>query len=64
MNQALKSPKLYITLAVAILGVLLTQGVIVGGSTAAQVVGWIVAFLGTLGTGHTVGSTPSDPPSE
>jgi hypothetical protein len=55
MNLSLlKSYKLWIATAVAIIGVLVSQGVIVDGSTASQVIGWIVALLGGATAGHAV----------
>ena len=52
MNLSLlKSLKFWIAVVLAILGVLVGHGVIIEGSTAAQVVGWIVSLLGGAGMG-------------
>lgn len=54
--SALKSLKLWIAVAVAIIGVLVANGVVVEGSTVSQVVGWIVALIGGAGAGATTKS--------
>jgi hypothetical protein len=45
--EAFKSYRLYLAIAVALGGILLTQGVLVEGSTAAQVLGWLLTLLGS-----------------
>lgn len=60
MNLSLlKSYKLWIAVAVAIVGVLLSKGVIVEGSQLSEIVGWLVALLGGAGAGAV--ATKSDP---
>jgi hypothetical protein len=55
----LKSPTLWVTVVAAILGILLSQGVIVSGSTLAQIAGWVLTLLGSGATGHTIASLNS-----
>lgn len=59
-TDALKSYKLWIAVAAAIAGVLLSQGVLVDGSMIAQVVGWLLTFIGS-GAGGAVVSKPAEP---
>ena len=57
MNLSLlKSYKLWIAVIVSVLGVLMSQGVVVDGSTAAQVIGWILTFVGAGAGGAHVGA--------
>ena len=59
-TSALKSAKFWLALVAAIVGLLLANGVIVSGSLAAQIVGWITALLSAvLGRG----ATPPAPPA-
>lgn len=61
MNLSLlKSPKLWIAVVVAIVGVLMANGMIVEGSTPAEIVGWVLSILGGAGAGHTA-ATNADP---
>lgn len=50
----LKNYRLWIAVIGALLGVALSQGVLIEGSTAAQVVGWILSVLGIGGAGAVV----------
>lgn len=54
MNTSLlRSPGLYISIASAILGLLVSQGVLTSGSGIDQVLGYLIAIGGVL-TGHGV----------
>jgi len=54
MNLALlKSYKIWIAFAVAIIGVLVANGVVVEGSTASTIVGWVMGLLGLGGAAVT-----------
>ncbi len=52
----LKTPGFWAASVMAFLGVLLSQQVFSDGSSAAEVLGWIMAFLGVGGAGHQMGS--------
>lgn len=56
---ALKSIKVWIGLVVAIAGVLVAQGVVVEGSTISEVVGWVVALLGSGAAGGSAAALPA-----
>ena len=61
MNVAiLKSLKFWIAVVIAVLGVLVSQGVVLDGSLAEQVIGWIAQILGTAGAGHAVATAPTN----
>ncbi len=55
----LKSPGVWISMITAILGLLVSQGVILSGSTLSMVVGWVVALLGSIGGHHVAASATS-----
>lgn len=52
----LRTPAFWAAAIAALLGVLLSQHVIVGESTLASIVGWILTFMGAGGAGHQVAS--------
>ncbi len=56
----LKSLKFWIAVLVAIVGVGLTQGVVVEGSTPAVIIGWIMTLLGGAGTGHAAATNSAE----
>jgi hypothetical protein len=60
-TSALKSYKLWIAVATAIAGVLLSQGVFLEGSTVSQIVGWILTFVGAGSTGAQVKAPAEEP---
>ena len=53
-TSVLKSLGFWVAAAAALLGVLVSQHVVLDGSLAATVVGWIMTLLGSAGAGHQV----------
>lgn len=53
-TSALKSIAFWASVIVAILGILVSNGVVVEGTTAAEIVGWVIALLGGAGAGAQV----------
>ena len=59
--SVLKTPGAWISILSALLGLLVTNGVVLSGSTVDTVVGWVLALGGTL-TGHVIASAaPATP---
>jgi hypothetical protein len=58
----LKSPGLWIGLITAVVGLLVSQGVILSGSSVDMVIGYVVAILGAIG-GHHVAALPAATPA-
>lgn len=52
-TSVLKKPALWVAVVVALAGVAMSQGLIMEGSTPAEVIGWIMAVLGTFFGGKT-----------
>lgn len=60
MNTSiLKSLGFWVATAIALLGVLVSQHVIVDGSTISTVVGWVMTLLGSAGAGHQAALAPA-----
>ncbi len=53
----LKSPSLWVSVAAAVLGVLLSQHVIADGSVLGVIAGWLLTFAGPAVAGHTVATS-------
>jgi hypothetical protein len=53
-TTVLKTPTFWAATAAALLGVLLSQHVLVDGSTLAAAAGWVLTFIGAGGAGHQV----------
>lgn len=51
-TSVLKSFGFWISVLTAIAGLLVSQGVILSGSTVDMIVGWVVTLIGTLGGHH------------
>lgn len=62
--SVLKSPGTWVTLLSAVLGLLVSNGVILSGSTTDTVIGYVLALAGAL-TGHMIAlpSAPAAPAS-
>lgn len=59
LNTAvLKSVGFWIAVLGAVLGVALSQHLIVDGSTAGDIVGWLLTVIGAGGAGHQVAGAP------
>ena len=56
-TTVLKTFGFWAALAVSICGVLLSQHVVMDGSTLAAVLGWILTFGGSAGAGHQIATT-------
>ncbi|HEU5118659.1 MAG TPA: hypothetical protein VFT74_18825 [Isosphaeraceae bacterium] len=64
LNTAiLKTVGFWVAVITAILGVLLSQHVVLDGSTAAAVIGWLMTFGGAGATGHQIASAPKADPA-
>lgn len=53
----LKSIKFWVAFVVAVVGLLVSQGVVVDGSTVSNIIGWAMTLLGVGTTGHAVATT-------
>jgi hypothetical protein len=63
MNSAiLKSPAFWLTAITTICGLLMSQGLVLSGSTLDHIVGWILALAGVVG-GHSA-VTPVTPAAQ
>ena len=56
----LKSPAFWITAIGAIVGLLISSGVVLSGSTVDHVLAYVIALVGALG-GHTLAPGPTPP---
>ena len=55
-----KTIRFWATAGVAIFGVLVSQGVVIEGSMFSTIVGWAVALLSSIGTGHQLGTIATE----
>lgn len=55
-KEPLKSFGFWGAIIVAILGVLISQGVVVEGSTVFTIIGWLMSLIGSLGAGLKLGN--------
>lgn len=63
-TSVLKSVGFWAAVVSTVVGVLVSQHVVVDGSTLSNVFGWLLTIAGTIGgtaAGHVVGSTAADP---
>ncbi len=60
--SVLKTLGFWIATAVALLGVLVSQHVVVDDSLAATIVGWLMTLLGSASAGHQNALAPTEPP--
>jgi hypothetical protein len=59
-KEPLKTFGFWGAIIVAVLGVLLSQGVVVEGSTVFTIVGWLMSLIGSIGAGFKLGK-PAEP---
>lgn len=59
-TSVLKKPALWIAVVVALAGVAMSQGLVMEGSKPAEVIGWIMAVLGTFFGGKASTPAPTD----
>lgn len=52
--SVLKTKGFWVSLVVSVLGVVLSQHLVLEGSTLAAVIGWLLTFGGSMATGHQV----------
>lgn len=57
-TEVLKKPLFWVALVVALGGVAVSQGLVLDGSKPAEILGWILALLGSFGTGKVAGALP------
>ncbi len=63
-TEILKKPAFWIAVAVALGGVAVTQGLVLEGSKPAEIIGWIMTFVGSFFGGKTSAQLPAgDQPS-
>ncbi len=56
-TEILKKVSFWVAVAVALAGLAVSQGLVVEGSTPAEIIGWIMAMIGSFGGGKVVAST-------
>lgn len=59
-TSALKSWKLWLAVLTVVLGQLMTNGVVMSGSQAAVIVGWVLSIIAAV-SGHGVPTLPAPP---
>lgn len=53
-TSVLKTLGFWVALITSMLGVVLSQHVVLEGSTLSAIIGWLMTFGGAIGTGHQV----------
>lgn len=62
-TAVLKSGKFWVAILAAVAGVLISQHVVLEGSTISDVIGWALTLLGAGGAGHQVAAPAELPPA-
>jgi hypothetical protein len=58
-TDVLKKPAFWVAVAVALGGVALSQGLVMDGSKPAEIIGWIMTFVGSFFGGKTAVPLPA-----